>query len=111
MLTWEILGVVFVVALGALIVGRRLRANVFSVLLVAGIVALAVAVTVVQVQQYWTQRAPVSAVAVSQPATGVRAIQPPAADRSWSTSAPMITPPTGSAAPPAARNPTSGSGR
>jgi hypothetical protein len=106
MLTWEILGIVFVVAFGALIVGRRLRANVFSVLLVVGIAALAVAVTVVRVHQYRDQEA--ASGGVSQPGVEApEAAAPPAAPTpsGWQTMSPMVKPPTGAAAPPAARHP------
>ncbi len=105
MLTWEIIGIVFVVALGALVVGRRRRANVFSVLLVAGIAAVAVAVTVVRVQQYWDRQAPSEIAGVSQPAGDAPATLPPASNQTWRTSSPMVKPPTGAAAPPTARNP------
>lgn len=105
MLTWEIIGIVFVVAFGSLIVGRRLRANVFPVLLVAGIAGVAVAVTAVRVQQYWDQQTPSDVVGASQTATDAPAALPPAVDQTWQTSAPMVKPPTGAAAPPAAPNP------
>jgi len=104
MLTWTVIGIVFIVAFGALIVGRRLRANVFSVLLVTGIAVLAVAVTVTQVQQYRHHQASSSGVGTSQPATDVPA-PPPSTGQSWQTMPPMVKPPTGAAAPPAAQNP------
>ncbi len=106
MLTWEIIGVVFVVAFGTLIVGRRLRANVFPVLLVAGIAALGAAVTVVQVQQYRSQQASSSALGESPPAPDVAAAPAAAASQqAWPAISPMVQPPTGAAAPAAARNP------
>ena len=108
MLTWEIIGIVFVVAFGTLIVGRRLRANVFSVLLVLGIAALGTAVTVVRVQQYRHQQSSIGTVRASQPAPDF--VATPAAPRSpqsWQTISPMVRPPTGAAAPPAAQNPAS----
>ena len=105
MLTWVIIGIVFVVAFGALVVGRRLRANAFSVLLVAGIVGMAVAVTVVRVQQYRDQQAPNEVVGADQPAVDAPATLLPASDQTWRTSSPMVKPPAGAAAPSVAQNP------
>jgi thiol:disulfide interchange protein len=99
---------------GALIIAwRRRDRNLFSVLFVVGIAALAAAVTIVRVDQYQAQKAEASQVAKSQPAQPMAAsgssVEPTAKPPiGLPILPPMVRGPSGAAAPPAVHSPYAG---
>ncbi len=106
------------IALGAMfgaliIVWQRRYRDLFAVLFVAGIAALAVAVTIVQVEQYRAQKAVNDAAVQSEKVTasGMVAGPPPQPPVALPSRPPMVRGPTGSAAPPAVENPYAGGSR
>ena len=103
-----IIGLALGLLLGAIIViWRRHYTDVFSVLMVTGILGLAVVVTIYQVNQYRAQKAEASQLAAAQPSLpepmSGSTSQPPARPP---VAVPMLPPgvrgPSGAAAPPAA---------
>ena len=108
-----IIGIALGVLFGALIIlWRRQYRDLFAVFLVVSILALAVVVTIYQVDQYWAQRAEQAQIAQSQPAS------PPPSGSSMEAPAkppigvpilpPMVRGPSGAAAPPAVHSPYAG---
>jgi hypothetical protein len=94
----------------ALIIWRRRYLELFSALLVVGIVGLAVVVTVYRVHQYWSDRATDGQIAQAQPiaASGSSAaptVQPPIG---VAILPPLVRGPAGAAAPSVVHNPHAG---
>ena len=105
-----IIGIALGVLLAALVIAYRTRArDMFGGVFVVGIAALAIAVTIVRVQQYHQQHAAAAALAqqnqLSAQAMPAPLSNPPVAPVALPTVGPMVKPPTGAAAPPAAPNP------
>jgi len=103
-----IIGIALGVLLAAAIILLRNRPrDVFAVILVAGIAALAIAVNIDRVQQYWQQAGTAAAAAQKQPEVAVNGMPttPPAPPPVAVPVAPLIKGPTGGAAPEAAQNP------
>ena len=106
-----IIGLAIGMVLGGLIIALRNRRNdVFSGLLVVGIVGIAIAVTIVRVQQYRDQKAASATVAQAQPvdAIGTPTAPPAPPPVGFPRLAPLVRGPSGSAAPPVAVNPYAG---
>lgn len=109
-ITAVLIGIALGIVLGGLIIAFRDRQrDVFAVLLVAGIVALAVAVNIDRVQQYWQRQ---TTIAKAEPApAGAQERLPggPAKPMAYlPTPPPMMRGATGGAAPPAVENPYAG---
>ena len=98
-----VLGIAIGIALAVLLVGFRTRYHdLFPALLVAGIAGLAIVVTILRVDQYWSSPQPATATTEAYaPAYGGGKPQsrpePPTGLRSFG---PMVRGPTGGAAPP-----------
>jgi hypothetical protein len=111
-----IIGLVIGVLLcGAILLWRNRYRDVFGVVLVLGIAALAAAVTVYRIHQYRETQATAETAAPSQ----AQSETPPANTGGGSPQPPVILPsrppliggPTGAAAPPAVQNPYAGDAR
>ena len=106
-----IVGLALGVLLGGLIIAFRNRyRDVYATLLVLGIVALAVAVTIVEVSRYDEQKATTGPVAENQPAASaaIPPGPPPKPPIGVANPPPMGRGLTGGAAPPAVENPYAG---
>lgn len=111
--------VIIGLALGVLlaifiVVFRRRHRDIFAVLLVAGVVAMGVAVTVYEVEKYREEKA--TAADSAEPAApstyaGLPAGPPPKPPVAIPMRPPLIGGPSGSAAPPAVENPYAGGTR
>ncbi len=104
-----IIGIVLGLAIaGVMITLRNRPRDVYSALLVVGIAALAITVTIIRVNQYQEEKASENAVTpLAEPATasGASAEPPPHPPVAVPVPSPGMRGATGSAAPAAARNP------
>jgi hypothetical protein len=110
-----IIGIVIGLLLGGVaLVWRQRYRDVFGALLVLGIAALAVAVTMYQVEQYRDEKSAVQTSAGAEPATPSAdgpSGPPPRPLVNIPSPPPLMRGPTGSAAPPAVENPYAGESR
>jgi hypothetical protein len=110
-----VIAIILGVALAGLLVAFRSRyRDLFSVAFVLGVAALAVAITILRIDQYRSDQAAATAFATRSAPPSIPAAAPvppgpqPQAPISLPSYGPMVRPPTGGAAPAAVPNPYTG---